>query len=202
MSYRDSPMRGTDAQELSNGQNPTFEAWRLQIEARFRDDPSWYNTEKRKLDYMLRRTSEDAQTHMIAGMKDKRLPGFFKTAQDALAALRQALTNPQAVREAQNQFRALRMGATESFAQFRTRFLLLAHESNLRPDDYRDELWYKITPTLGSAIVAVEAQLVTYDQLADCLLSADTSLRWLNPLKAAPTANTITRRERNRIGQF
>ena len=195
-------MRGTDAQELSNGQDPTFEAWRLQIEARFGDDPSWYNTEKRKLDYMLRRTSGDAQTHMIAGMKDKRLPGFFKTAQDALAALRQALTNPQAVREAQNQFRALRMGATESFAQFRTRFLLLAHESNLRPDDYRDELWYKITPALGSAIVAVQAQLVTYDQLADCLLSADTSLRWLNPPKAAPTANTITRRERNRIGQF
>ena len=89
---------------------------------------------------MLRHTSGDAQTHMIAGMKDKRLSGFFKTAQDALAALRQALTNPQAVREAQNQFRALRMGATESFAQFRTRFLLLAHESNLRPDDYQDKL--------------------------------------------------------------
>ena len=29
MSYRDSPMRGTDAQELSNGQDLTFEAWRL-----------------------------------------------------------------------------------------------------------------------------------------------------------------------------
>ena len=79
---------------------------------------------------------------------------------------------------------------------------MLAHESNLRPNNYQDKLWYKITPALGSAIVAVEAQLVTYDQLADCLLSADTSLRWLNPSKAAPTANTITRQERNRIGQF
>ena len=27
-SYRDSLMRGTDAQELSDGQNPTFKAWR------------------------------------------------------------------------------------------------------------------------------------------------------------------------------
>ena len=79
---------------------------------------------------------------------------------------------------------------------------MLAYESNLRPNDYRDELWYKITPALGSAIVAVEAQLVTYDQLADCLLSADTSLRWLNPPKAALTANPLARRERNRIGQF
>jgi hypothetical protein len=36
--YRDGPMRGTDAQELSDGQDPTFEAWRLQVLARFRDD--------------------------------------------------------------------------------------------------------------------------------------------------------------------
>jgi hypothetical protein len=139
---------------------------------------------------------------MIAGIKDELLPGFFETAQDALAALRQALMNPQALREAQNQFRALRISNIESFAQFRTRFLLLAHESHLRPNDYRNELWYKITPTLGSTIVAVEAQLVTYDQLANCLLSTDINLCWLNPSKAAPTANSPARRERNRAGQF
>ena len=58
------------------------------------DDPGWYNSEKRKLDYMLRRTKGDAQVYILAGMKDKRLPGFFETAQDALTALRQALVNP------------------------------------------------------------------------------------------------------------
>ncbi len=94
------------------------------------------------------------------------------------------------------------MGSIESFAQFRTRFLLLAHESHLRPDDYRNELWYKITPALGAAVAAVQAQMVTYDQLADCLLSTDTTLRWLNPPKAAPAANPTACRERNRAGQF
>ena len=78
--YRDGPMRNTDAQELSDGQNPTFEAWRLQILARFRDDPGWYQNEERKLDYMLRHTTGNAQTHMISGMKDRLLPGFFETA--------------------------------------------------------------------------------------------------------------------------
>ena len=173
----DGPLRGTDAQELSNGVDPTFEAWRLQILARFRDNPGWYNSEERKLDYMLRRTRGDSQIHMIARIKDELLLGFFETAQDALAALRQALVNPQALREAQNQFRALRMGNSEAFAQFRTRFLLLAHESHLRPEDYRDELWHKITPALGTAIAAIEAQIVTYDQLANCLLSTDTNIR-------------------------
>ena len=196
---RDGPIRGTDAQELSDGADPTFEAWRLQVLARFRDDPGWYNSEERKLDYMLRRTKGNAQVHMLAGMQDEQFPGFFETAQDALRALRQALVNPQALREAQHQFRALRMSSTEPFAQFRTRFLLLAHESHVRPEDYRDELWYKITPALGTAVAAVQAQMTTYDQLADCLLSTDTTLRWLTP---RPTPSVSTRRERNHTGQF
>jgi hypothetical protein len=53
--------------------------------------------------------------------------------------------------------RALRMGSSEAFAQFRNRFLLLAHESHLRPEDYRDKLWNKITLALGTAFAAVEA---------------------------------------------
>ena len=50
----DGPIRGIDAQELSDRIDPTFKAWRLQILARFRDDPGWYNSKERKLDYMLR----------------------------------------------------------------------------------------------------------------------------------------------------
>jgi hypothetical protein len=89
---------------------------------------------------MLRRTRGDAQVHMIARMTDELLPSFFKSVQDALATLWQALMNPQASREAQNQFRALCIGNSETFALFQTCFLLLAHESHLRPEDYCDEL--------------------------------------------------------------
>ena len=55
------------------------------------------------------------------------------------------------------------MSNTELFAQFRTRFLLLAHESPLRLEDYREELWYKTTLELRAAIAAVQAQLTMYD---------------------------------------
>ena len=69
------------------------------------------------------------------------------------------------------------MGNTESFAQFRTQFLLLAQESHLRPEDYRDELWDKVTPALQTALVAIEADLITYEQLLDRLLLTDSNLR-------------------------
>jgi hypothetical protein len=69
--------------------------------------------------------------------------------------------NLQAAQEALNQFRALCIGSSEAFAQFRTRFLLLAHESHLRPEDYRDKLWNKlwnkITFALGTAFAAIKA---------------------------------------------
>jgi hypothetical protein len=55
------------------------------------------------------------------------------------------------------------MGSSEAFAQFRTCFLLLAHESYLCPEDYREKLWDKITLVLGTAIAAIEYQLITYD---------------------------------------
>ena len=73
-------MQGTDAQELSDGIDPTFEAWRLQVLTRFRDDLSWYNSEECKLDHMLPRTKGDAQVYILAGMKDEQFPGYFGTA--------------------------------------------------------------------------------------------------------------------------
>jgi hypothetical protein len=89
---------------------------------------------------MLSCISEDAQVHINTGIKNKLLPEFFWTVQDALVCLKQALTNPYVLREARNQFRAFCIGSSEAFAQFRTCFLFLAHESHLRPKDYCEEL--------------------------------------------------------------
>jgi hypothetical protein len=85
--FRDSLIRGTEAQELSDGLDLTFDAWKRQILARFRDDPGWYDSEERKLEYMLRRTKGDTQIHMLAGIRDELLPGTFETVQDALVTL-------------------------------------------------------------------------------------------------------------------
>ena len=77
--FQDGLIRGTEAQELSDGLNLTFDAWKRQILARFRDDPGWYDSEERKLKYMLRYTKRDAQIHMLAGIGHELLPRTFKT---------------------------------------------------------------------------------------------------------------------------
>jgi hypothetical protein len=65
---------------------------------------------------MLRYTKENTQIHMLAGIEDKLLPRTFKTVQDALVTLQQALVNLQALQIAQNQFRALYINNSEAFA--------------------------------------------------------------------------------------
>jgi hypothetical protein len=57
----------------------------------------------------------------------------------------------------------------------------------LRPKDYCEKLWDKITSALNTAIAVIEYQLITYDQLADCLLATDINIRWL-AFKTALTA--------------
>jgi hypothetical protein len=89
---------------------------------------------------MLCRIKGDAQIHMLTGIGDKLLPKTFETVQDAFVSLQQALVNLQALQVAQNQFRALCISNSEAFAQFRTRFLLLAHKSHLCPKDYCNKL--------------------------------------------------------------
>jgi hypothetical protein len=49
----------------------------------------------------------------------------------------------------------------------------------LRPKDYCKKLWDKITFVLGTAIAAIKYQLITYNQLADCLLATDINIKWL-----------------------
>lgn len=199
------PMRNTEVQELTDGLDPSYDSWQLQIQSRFRDDPSWYISNARRLDYMLRRTRGYAQIHMIAGMKDPNSPGFFNSSDEALFSLRQAFVNPQALKEAKKQFRTLAMLPTEEFVQFRTRFLLLAHEAQLSIEQYRDELWEKITPTLGIAAAAIEPQMDTYDTLSDSLLSIDINLRWLKRQELAQKripSTSSSLRSRNTTGKF
>jgi hypothetical protein len=92
--FQDGLIRDTETQTLDYGLDPTFDAWQTQMLARFRDDLRWYHSEQRKLEYMLSRISRDAQVHMNTGIKNKLLPRFFQTVQDALVCLQQALTNP------------------------------------------------------------------------------------------------------------
>jgi hypothetical protein len=85
--FQDGLIHSTETQTLDYSLDLTFNAWQTQMLARFRDDPRWYYSEQRKLEYMLSRTSKDAQVHINTEIKNKLLPRFFQTVQDALVCL-------------------------------------------------------------------------------------------------------------------
>jgi hypothetical protein len=64
---RDKPhysKRQPDPLPLDNGENPTFESWKLQIQGKFRVNADHYETEESRMVYLFGRTTGNAQKHL------------------------------------------------------------------------------------------------------------------------------------------
>ena len=59
-----------DPKPLSDGIDPTFESWRLQIQGKFRVNADHYENEEAKMLYLFNRTEGDAQKHLHPRYKD------------------------------------------------------------------------------------------------------------------------------------
>src|SRR5438045_7084490 len=53
-----------DPQPLSDGVDPTFESWKLQIQGKFRINANHFEDEEAKMFYLFNRTTGDAQKHL------------------------------------------------------------------------------------------------------------------------------------------
>jgi hypothetical protein len=145
--FRDGPMRSTDAQEMSDGQD---------LLLRLGGCRSWLDSETAFASVTQKSESSNAAPHQRERTDphrrngDELLPGIL-TAQDALANLRKALVNPQAAREAPNQFRALRRVALKLSPSSGPAFYswLMSLTCALKTDKLWNKLWNKITLASG-----------------------------------------------------
>ena len=71
--------------------------------------------------------------------------------------------NPNKVRDAQYEYRQLRMELGQPFATFQTRFLHLAGEGQVPQDSYRLDLFDKLPTHLQRMLLPVLDDLKTYE---------------------------------------
>lgn len=168
-----------DAQVLSDGKDPTFPAWVIQIRSKWRQNPSMFPEDQDKLDNMFNRTSGTAQMHMLAGMEvDEDGVADFTSPDDAFEILKQTFVNPNKKQVAEQSYRTLKMERGELYTDFRTKFLLAAQEARIVRSLRRDDLWTKITPELRLALAVVHPDLDTFDKLSGRILTTDQERRW------------------------
>ena len=180
-SYDPSPEYRSDGnrdkvQTLSNGVNPTLDAWELQIRGKIRTNRRQYKDLEDQLLLLLRNTENPAQEYLMARM-NTRSKLRFTTLEEAFEALRDALGVEDEEQQANALYRALKMKDTERFVDFRTQFVLLADKANIHKSVRCNDLWYKLSEPLQTALVAFRDECTTFSTLSTKVMSTDREMR-------------------------
>ena len=167
-----------NVQTLSDGLDPTYEAWSIQLEGKFLEPQFQDCKEQVRRHYLFSTTSGVAQKHLLPRML-RTANDPFRSVNQMLEVLETAFVNPNRVREATMEYRQLTMGATEAFVDFRTKFLLLAEEASVPEATRRLDLYDKITTDLQILLVPVLDTLPTFNSLATRAMAVDQEQRWI-----------------------
>ena len=133
-----------DPQPLSDGIDPTFENWRIQVRGKLRVNHDHFLSEEAKMLYVFGRTTGDAQRHLQAKFEDDS-PVRFTSVSEMLQHLAAIYVNPNKVRDARYDYNRLMMNSSQTFAEFQTQFLHLAGEGQVPLESYRLDLYDKLT---------------------------------------------------------
>lgn len=164
-----------DPQQLSDGLDPTFENWVIQVVGKLEVNSDHYPSAHAQMLYVFGRTSGDAQKHLQARYRVGAI-NRFQTAQGMIDHLASIYTNPNREREAKYLYNRLQMKSSESFVEFQTKFLHLAGEGNIATGNLRDDLYDKLTVRLQIAIAPVLPDLDSYLILSRRCISLDAEL--------------------------
>src|SRR5438045_6677500 len=151
-------------QPLSDGVDPTFESWKIQIQWKFRVNADHYEDEEAKMFYLFNRTTGDAQKHLQPQYDDNSQTRFV-SATEMVQHLATIYVNPNKVRDAKYDYNHLMMRTGQTFAEFQTQFLHLAGEAQIPMESLRLDLYDKLTTPLQEKLAV---NLRTLELLQNC----------------------------------
>jgi hypothetical protein len=185
-----------DPPVLTDGKDPTFESWKLQIRDKLRTNADHFPTDEAKMAYVFSRTGGDAQKH-LQPRYDEESQDQFDTDHEMITYLASIYEDPHRVQNARLEYKSLMMKTTETFADFHTRFLHLAGQAKIPQDDLRPDLFDKLTLELQRTVLPVYSTLTTSKTLANECLSLDQGLRRIKARSDRLKTRTTTSMDHN-----
>ena len=172
------PLKTHDVQTLSDGLDPTYEAWSIQLEGKFLE-PQFHNCKERvRMHYLFSATSGTAQKHLLPRMLWTAIDPF-RSINQMLTVLETAFVNPNRAREASVEYSQLMMDPLDTFVDFKTQFLLLANEAGIPQSSRRLDLYDKLIVELQTSLVPVLSTLSTFGDLCTRAIEVDQERRWI-----------------------
>jgi hypothetical protein len=166
---------------LSDGNDPTFKSWRIQMQGKFRANKDHFADEEDKMLYLFNRTTGNAQKYLQPRYEEDSFDRFA-SANEMIQYLTTIpeFINPHEQRDARYEYTHLQMTPGQSFSEFHTQFLHLAGEARVPMQDRRLDLYDRLTTSLKRHIAVSLPTLTTYEMLSASCLSLDNELRRIN----------------------
>jgi hypothetical protein len=141
-----------DYAALTDGQDPKYRDWLSRIRNKLRVNADHYPTTDFQLAYVESQIQGEAATY-ISGRLQPDAVDRYRTVQDLFDHLTSIYEDPNRLFTAKNEFKKLYMSKTQTFHEFYTKFLRLAQEAKISPDDLKYELNSRLSFSLQKAVI-------------------------------------------------
>ncbi|KAJ9247530.1 hypothetical protein DTO280E4_4177 [Paecilomyces variotii] len=122
---------------LTDGKNPKFEDWVVQMKSKLKTNADHYYYDNESLRPRFREESAHP----------------YKSADEIFTYLQVIFHDPSRRWNANRQFTRLQMKTDQKYHDFLVEFMRLAGEADINPDDYKDEMFHKVTNSLRNLTV-------------------------------------------------
>lgn len=164
---------------LTDGKEPRFDDWLLLISQKLSANAAHFNTPQLRMAYVASHCEGRAQKHITPRMRsDTANP--YTDSDDMLDHLTTIYSDPNHVTTAKHQFRQLYMKAGDKFHDFLSEFLYLAAEAGVAEEDWKDELYHKLTTELQKLCISASIQDGTFQEFSSTVSQTASRLEVIN----------------------
>lgn len=191
-----------DPPMLNDGREPRFEDWLLLMSQKLAANADHFNTPQLRMAYVASRCDGRARKHITPRMRDD-VVNPYTDSKDILDHLKMIYNDPNRITTAKHQFRQLYMKPGDKFHDFLSEFLYLAAEAGVAENNWRDELYTKLTTKLQELCISASYQDGPFRDFSDAVSQTASQLEVIhhrNQKSRVFTSNKDTNKGTNRPG--
>ncbi|ODM23319.1 hypothetical protein SI65_00908 [Aspergillus cristatus] len=164
---------------LTDGKEPPFEDWLLLMSQKFAANADHFYTPQLCMVYVASRCEGKARKHITPGMWDD-VTNLYTDSKDMLDHLKTIYSDLNCVTTAKYQFRQLYMKTSDKFHDFLSEFLYLAAEAGVAEDDWKDELYHKLTTELQKLCISDSIEDGSFQEFSSAVSQTASRLEVIN----------------------
>lgn len=173
------PVKIPDPPLLTDGKEPRFNDWLLLMNQKLSAKDDHFNSSQLRMAYVASRCEGKARKHIAPRMRED-TPNPYTDSKDMLEHLKSIYSDPNRVTTAKHEFRQLYMKTSDKFHDFHSEFLCLAAEAGVAEEDWKDELYYKLTTELQKMCISDSIKDGTFQEFSSAVSQTANRLEIIN----------------------